>query len=80
MITMDKAKKEKLINLLKIALEREEKAIPIYHEHLKSAIFWAGLPGEKANKIKDALQLLAMESTTHKQTVEDILAKLNQES
>jgi rubrerythrin len=71
---MDKTNQEKMIELLKHALMAEEKAVPIYNKHLKSAVFWAGLSEDKSAKIKKVLELLAKESTSHKMQVDKILA------
>lgn len=73
---MSKADKEKLIELLKYALVAEEKAVPIYNRHLKSAVFWAGLPEDKAAELRSTLELLARESTAHKMTVDKIIFNL----
>ena len=62
-----------MIELLKHALMAEEKAVPIYNKHLKSAVFWAGLPEEKSAKIKKVLEFLTKESTFHKMIVDKIL-------
>lgn len=70
---MDKTDKEKLIELLKSALIAEEKAVPIYNQHLKSAVFWAGLPEDKAAELRKVLELLAKESVAHKMIVDKII-------
>lgn len=73
---MSSPNKQKLIELLKYALDAEEKAVPIYNRHLESAVFWVGLTEDKVVKLKDVLQLLAKESTLHKMAVDKILVKL----
>lgn len=74
---MDIKNKEKLILLLKEALFSEEKAVPIYNRHLESSVFWAGLPEDISEKIRNALKLLSKESNTHKMIVEKILSNLS---
>lgn len=66
-------KKDELLRLLKKGLDGEEKAIPIYMQHLKSAMFWGGLPEKDAQEIKSALERLAVESVGHKKIVLDLI-------
>jgi rubrerythrin len=73
---MDNSCKTKLVGLLKHALDAEEKAVPVYNRHLESAIFWTGLPEDKADSLKAILRLLADESIEHKVMVDKMLLKL----
>lgn len=66
-------KKDALLELLRKGLDREEKAIPIYTQHLKSAVFWAGLSGKEAEECRRILEQLAVESAGHKKIVLDLI-------
>ena len=66
-------KKEELLELLKRGLDGEEKAIPIYTQHLKSAVFWAGMKEKEAQEARRILERLATESVGHKKIVNGLI-------
>jgi len=68
--------KEKVIKLLKEALLGEEKVIPIYNKHLSSSVSWVGLEQKKADRVKEILNQLVVDSTRHRGMVEKILEDL----
>lgn len=70
--------KQKLLKILKDALDAEEKAIPIYSKHLESAIFWTGIEKGKIQKIKQSLNRLARDSTAHKRAVERLIEEVKE--
>lgn len=43
----------------------EETAIPIYKEHLETALFWSGMPEEIQNQIITYLNILVDDSQKH---------------
>ena len=69
--------KEELLKILKDAQMIEERLIPIYMDHLSSAVFWTGLDEKKVFEIKVLLKKLADDSRRHKATVDDVIAKFN---
>lgn len=62
-------KKDALLELLKKGLDREEKAIPIYTKHLKSAVLWTGLEEKDAGEVRRIVEKLATDSEWHKKIV-----------
>ncbi|MFC1479937.1 hypothetical protein ACFL5Y_00620 [Candidatus Omnitrophota bacterium] len=68
--------KEELLTILENARLAEEKSIPIYTKHLKSAVFWTGVKQEDVEKIRETLRILAEESEKHKKIVEDLIEQV----
>jgi len=64
--------KNNLIERIKALLSQEELIIPIYMEHLNSAVFWTGLPEKEEKRAKGIMQVLLNDSNRHK----DMLIKL----
>lgn len=58
-------KKEDILAKIDIAILREEEAVPIYAEHLSSAIHWAGLSEDSVARIKGFLKILRDDSIGH---------------
>ena len=69
-------KKAELKFLIKDAIDREERSIPVYMNHLKAALFWIGLKDEDVKKIKAAFADLAAKSAGHKKVLEELLKKV----
>lgn len=69
-------KKDELLKLLKKGLDGEEKAIPIYMEHLKSALFWAGMGEKEAKEVKGIFEKLVNDSVGHKKIVLDLIDRV----
>jgi len=69
-------KKEELKRLIKDAMDKEEKSIPIYMNHLRTAVFWIGLKDKDVKKVKDAFVDLASKSAGHKKVLEELLKKI----
>ena len=65
-----------LKELIKDAIDREERSIPVYMNHLKTAIFWVGLKDEDAAKVKGTFSELASLSAGHKQVLTELLEKV----
>ena len=68
--------KEELLTILENARLAEEKAIPVYTKHLKSAVFWTGMKQEDVEKIRETLSMLAEESEKHKKMVEYLIEQI----
>lgn len=77
---LDKESRRKIIGLLKEALLAEERAVPIYNRHLTSSLFLAGVPNDKAEKVRSALEVLSRDSIAHKARVEGIITALSKEA
>lgn len=69
-------KKQELLGILKEALDKEEKSIPVYMKHLQSAVFWTGINEDKAQKAKELLAELAHGSVIHKGTIEELIKEV----
>lgn len=69
-------KKEDLKSMIKDAIDREERSIPVYMKHLKTAMFWVGIKDDDAKKIKKIFKDLAYESVGHKKFLEELLEKI----
>ena len=65
--------------ILKNARYAEEKAIPIYTKHLRSAIFWTGMDEETVEKMRENLRILAEESEKHKKMVKYLIDVVEEE-
>lgn len=65
--------KQELLNILKEALDAEEKGVLIYKRHLESAIFWTGISKNKIQRAKELLEDLAQGSAGHKKAVERLI-------
>lgn len=72
-------KKEEFLKNLKYALDSEEKSIPVYMEHLDSAIFWAGWDEGLVKQAKSAFKYLISESERHKTIVADLIASVKRD-
>jgi len=46
-------KKKELLKKLDDAVLHEEEAVPIYTEHIATTAYWAGLPKDKIEEIKN---------------------------
>ena len=70
--------KQELLKLLKEAYNAEEMSIPVYMRHLKTAVFWTGVPREEAEKTRKLLNDLAIGSNSHKKIVMDLINKVKE--
>ncbi len=70
--------KNLLLSMIKEALISEEEAIPVYMKHLESAVFWTGISKDKADKIREGLELLSRETKMHKRMLEMIMEKVQE--
>lgn len=62
-------KKQIFLDFLNQAIDAEEKAVQVYAQHLKTAVFWTGIKKEYTEKIKQILNTLATDSNNHKNIV-----------
>lgn len=65
--------KKLLLNLMQVALAAEEKAVPIYLEHIEVAANWTGMDKGTAVRVKKGLRLLSDQSVGHRETVKDLI-------
>lgn len=57
--------KQALLKMLDEAIALEDRSIPIYNRHLKTALFWSGLPAAEREKLRIQLGILEKESERH---------------
>ena len=65
--------KIELVGILKRSLIEEEKAIPVYMKHLKTAVTWTDISKEDVERIRTTMSVLLEESEGHKRTVQFLL-------
>jgi len=70
------ATKKLLLEILRNSLDAEEKAVPIYIEHLSSALKWTGLDKKKEDEIRRTFKRLGSESLEHKKIVSGLIKKI----
>lgn len=68
--------KEILLEMLRRALDAEEKAVPIYTKHLHSAVSWVPLGKEKTSEVRAVFTRLGNDSAGHKKIVEDLIKQI----
>jgi rubrerythrin len=73
-------KKNKLIDSLKKCMDREEKAIPIYMQHLNNTLFLSGFKQEEQTEIINILKILSKESEGHRASFEYMLKEIEESS
>ncbi|MDD5566070.1 MAG: hypothetical protein PHG31_04195 [Candidatus Omnitrophica bacterium] len=73
-------RKEELLIALREVLNAEEKSIPIYMQHLESAVFWAGWDEATVKRIKESFRYLAQESIRHKGILLELIGKIRRGS
>jgi hypothetical protein len=71
--------RKKLLFVLEKARLTEERSIQVYTKHLRSAIFWLGMDKEKARRVQDLMEKLALGSEKHKKMVDDLINTLKKE-
>jgi rubrerythrin len=70
--------KNELTTILEQALIAEEKAIPIYMKHLKTAVLWTGISEEDVEGIRKTMKVLLDESEGHKRVVLEVLDSIKE--
>ena len=72
-------KKEELLKILNEAVMTEERVIPIYDKHLRSAIFWTGIDEDKAQTVRDCLKTMINDSKKHFEITKSLLERIKKE-
>ena len=57
--------KKKFLKMLEEAVALEDRAMPIYSRHLKTALFWSGLDASAREQLRIQLGILEQESDRH---------------
>lgn len=69
-------KKDELLVFLKKLRDQEERAIPIYTEHLNSAFFLSEFSKKIQNKLKETLLILNVDSRRHAQVFNEMIDRI----
>ncbi len=72
-------KKEELLKVLNEAVMTEERIVPIYDKHLRSAIFWTGIDNDKAETVRRCLQIMIDDSKKHFEITKSLLERIKKE-
>ncbi|MBU0682842.1 MAG: hypothetical protein ABIH85_01705 [Candidatus Omnitrophota bacterium] len=72
-------KKQELLKYLKEAVMTEERIIPIYEKHLKSAIFWIKIDKDKAEKARGMMDKMIQDSRKHWQITKSLMDQVSKE-
>ena len=68
--------KTKLLKMMEDAISLEDKAIPIYNRHLKTALFWSGLTASAREQLRIQLGILEKESERHTKVLREMKKKI----
>lgn len=68
--------KEKIKEIIKKAILSEERLIPIYFNHLRSGVFWTGLPENDVKRARELMEILMKDSERHRDILQELLAKI----
>lgn len=71
--------KNELLKLLDDSIDLEEKSIQVYNKHLKTALFWSGLPEDERRQLNIYLSMLAKESSKHSARLSALKEKVEKE-
>ncbi|MFH1395239.1 MAG: hypothetical protein ABIH09_03695 [Candidatus Omnitrophota bacterium] len=72
-------KKSELLKYLKEAVMAEERVIPIYEKHLKSAIFWIRMDEDKAEKVRQMMEKMIQDSKRHWKITKSLMEQVSKE-
>lgn len=72
--------KKELLKMIDDSIYLEDKSIPIYRKHMKTALFWSGLSEWDQRQLNVYLNALAGESAKHSLRLAELKAKLSGEA
>lgn len=70
--------RSEMIACLKENLKIEEKALPIYSQHLQSTLFFSSFSQNDKDKIVNVIKTLQTESLGHKKVYETLIQKIEE--
>lgn len=68
--------KKALLKMLDDAIILEDRSVPVYNRHLKTALFWSGLPAAEREKLRIQLGILEKESERHSRVLGEMRKKI----
>lgn len=68
--------KKALLKMLDDAIMLEDRSVPVYNRHLKTALFWSGLPAAEREKLRIQLGILEKESERHSRVLGEMRKKI----
>lgn len=71
--------KKELLKMLDDAIALEDRSIPVYMRHLKTAMFWSGLPAAQREQVRIQLGILQKESQRHSALLGELRQKVEKE-
>jgi len=71
--------KKKLLKMLEEASQLEDRSIPIYSRHLKTALFWSGLDASTREQLRIQLGILEKESQRHTKVLKEMAKKIRED-
>jgi len=71
--------KNTLLKMLDEAMALEERAIPLYSRHLKTAMFWSGLDPVEREHLRIQLGVLEQESNRHHKVLTAMKEKIKED-
>ena len=60
------------------AITLEDRSVPVYNRHLKTALFWSGLPAADREKLRIQLGILEKESERHSRSLGELRKKIEE--
>ncbi|MBS3761896.1 MAG: hypothetical protein KGZ25_01210 [Planctomycetes bacterium] len=71
--------KEDLLKALDKAVRTEEKATPLYLRHVSASVPWFGFEDDEKEEIQNVLRSIAQDSSRHREMIEELREKVEQE-
>ncbi len=72
--------KNDLLKFLKENMDKEERGIPLYTQHLANAMFLSGEKKEDQKRVTEVLLRLKRDSEEHRRLYEQMIARVSQEA
>lgn len=70
--------KKELLKMVDDAITLEDRSVPVYNRHLKTALFWSGLPAADREKLRIQLGILEKESERHSRSLGELRKKIEE--
>lgn len=71
--------KGKLLKMLEDASHLEDRAMPIYSRHLKTALFWSGLDATTREHLRIGLGIIEKESHRHSKVLKEMMDRIRED-
>ena len=71
--------KKELLKMLREAEVREDRSLPIYSKHLRTALFWSGLDAATRERLRTQLGMLENGSEHHAKALTEMVKKIKED-